>query len=77
MCIGNWRSGMAALSNYVREHKPAQFRQAGYYFGIIFFFALGAGVGGNLSVRYGMHTIWASSVLLFVSFLLMFLEKLR
>lgn len=77
MCIGNLRSGMAALSNYVREHKPAQIRQAGYYFGIIFFFALGAGIGGNLSVRYGMHTIWASGVLLFVSFLLMFLEKLR
>ena len=54
-----------------------QLRQFLYYFGIIFFFAIGAGVGGVMSLKLGITTIWVSSVLLLISFLLMFLEKLR
>jgi len=77
MCIGNLRSGTAALSVYLRERKPEQFQQSLYYFGIILVFAIGAGIGGNLSVRYGFHMIWVSSGLLLVSVILMFLEKLR
>ena len=77
MCIGNLRSGTAAFSLYLREKRPEQIRQALYYFGIILFFAVGAGIGGNLSVRYGFHVIWISGGLLLISFLLMFLEKIR
>ena len=77
MCIGNLRSGTAAFSLYLREKRPEQIRQAFYYFGIILFFAVGAGIGGNLSVRYGFHVIWISGGLLLISFLLMFLEKIR
>lgn len=77
MCIGNLRSGTAALSVYLREHKPEQKRQARYYFGIIFLFAVGAGIGGNLSLCFGIHVIWLSAFCLTVSFLLMHLEKLR
>ena len=32
MCIGNLRSGTAALSMYLRDKKKEQLRQAGYYF---------------------------------------------
>ncbi len=77
MCIGNLRSGTAALSMYVRDRKPAQLRQVLYYFGIIFFFGIGAGIGGNLSIMIGIHTIWISSALLLISVFLMSLEKLR
>ena len=77
MCIGNLRSGTAALSLYLRDKKAEHLRQTFYYFGIIFFFAIGAGIGGILSVCYGIHVIWISCILLFISFLLMFLEKLR
>ena len=77
MCIGNLRSGTAAFSLYLREKRPEQIRQALYYFGIILFFAVGAGIGGNLSVRYGFHVIWISGGLLLISFLLMFLEKIK
>ena len=69
MCIGNLRSGTAAFSLYLREKRPEQIRQALYYFGIILFFAVGAGIGGNLSVRYGFHVIWISGGLLLISFL--------
>ena len=76
MCIGNLRSGTAALSTYIREKRQEQLRQALYYFGIIFFFAIGAGVGGNLSTCFGFRAIWVSCVMLTVSFLLMFVEKI-
>ena len=76
MCIGNLRSGTTALTMYFEDHKPEQLRQFLYYFGIIFF-AIGAGVGGVMSLKLGITTIWVSSVLLLISFLLMFLEKLR
>lgn len=71
MCIGNLRSGTAALSLYLREKRKEQLWQSIYYFGIIIVFAVGAGLGGNLSLRFGMKTIWCCDVLLFVSFLLM------
>ena len=74
MCIGNLRSGTAALSFYLRERRPEQLRQAMYYFGIIFLFAVGAGIGGNLSAHYGIRMIWVSCGLLIVSFLLMFMD---
>lgn len=77
MCIGNLRSGTDALSVYVRERKREQLIKAFHYFGIIFFFALGAGIGGNLSVSWGVHTIWVSSVILFISMGLMWYEKYR
>ena len=77
MCIGNLRSGTAALSGYFREKKPKQMEQAMYYFGIIFMFALGAGIGGNLSIHFGTRMIWVSCVFLTISFLLMFVEKYK
>lgn len=77
MCIGNLRSGTDALSVYLRERKPEQLKRCLYYFGIIFLFAIGAGIGGILSERYGVRMIWFSCGFLLVSFLLMFLEKLK
>lgn len=77
MCIGNLRSGTAALSVYFREKKAKQLKQAMYYFGIILMFALGAGIGGNLSIRYGIRMIWVSCGFLMISFLLMFIEKYK
>lgn len=71
MCIGNLRSGMAALSEYLRDRRKEQLLQIIYYFGIIVVFAVGAGVGGNLSLRFGVHTIWCCVILLWISFLIM------
>lgn len=77
MCIGNLRSGTAALSVYMREKKQDQLSRALYYFGVIFVFGIGAGIGGNLSAVYGIHTIWVSCIFLSISFFLMQIEKLR
>ena len=77
MCIGNLRSGTAAFSHYLQDKKTEQLKQAAYYFGIILMFALGAGIGGNLSIRYGIRMIWVSCGFLMISFLLMFIEKYK
>lgn len=77
MCIGNMRSGTAALSAYLREKNPELLKSACYYFGIIFFFAVGAGIGGILSLKYGIPVIWVSCVCLLISFCMMFVEKLE
>ncbi len=75
MCIGNLRSGTEALSIFIRNRNREQLRKVKYYFGVIFFFAVGAGVGGILSVRYGIPVIWISCIMLCVSFFLIFVEK--
>ena len=72
MCIGNLRSGTAAFSHYLQDRKTEQLKQAAYYFGIIFLFAIGAGLRGNLTEQFGIHMIWISCILLGLSFLLMF-----
>ena len=41
------------------------------YFIVIFIFALGAGVGGNLSVFFKEKSIWVSALLLLVCFLVL------
>ena len=39
--------------------------------------AIGAGIGGNLSMRYGIHMIWVSVGCLLVSFFMMFSERVK
>lgn len=75
MCIGNLRSGTAAFSMYLRDRKKEQLEQTLYYFGIILFFAIGAGIGGNLSMHYGIRMIWVSAACLTVSFFMMFFAQ--
>lgn len=77
MCIGNLRSGTDALSAFLREKRKEPLIKAFHYYGIIFFFAVGAGIGGNLSVAWGIHTIWVSCVLLLISMVFMWYEKYR
>ena len=74
MCIGNMRSGVAALSAFHREHKKAQLREAYHYFGVIGFFAAGAAIGSVLVPIAGIATIFVSAVFLSVSFVIMFMD---
>lgn len=77
MCIGNLRSGTDALSAFLREKRKEPLIKAFHYYGIIFFFAVGAGIGGNLSVAWGIHTICVSCILLLISMVFMWYEKYR
>ena len=76
MCIGNLRSGTEALSHWARTRDAGELRRAGYYFGVILAFAVGAGAGGRLSVLWGVPTIWIADVFLLVALLLMDLDRI-
>ena len=73
MCIGNIRSGMESLCDYFRTKNVRILHKSAHYFGIIFLFALGAGIGSRLIPSFGLQSIWASCLLLFVGFLCMFI----
>lgn len=75
MCIGNIRSGMEALCSYQQSHNKQTLYKSFHYFGIIFLFALGAGLGSAFISPLGMHTIWISCLLLFISFSVMFIQE--
>lgn len=75
MCIGNLRSGTVALSVYLRSKDSAEFKRVTCYFGVILFFAIGAGIGHLFSSFFAEHTIWIMCVVLAVCFLLMELDS--
>lgn len=75
MCIGNIRSGMEALCSYQQSHNKQTLYKSFHYFGIIFLFALGAGLGSAFISPLEMHTIWISCLLLFISFSVMFIQE--
>lgn len=72
MCIGNIRAGVESFSWYLRDRKRENLMTAMYYFGVIFAFAVGAGIGGCLSLPLGYRAIWITCGLLCVSIMLMF-----
>lgn len=75
MCIGNLRSGTENLSVYLRDKDTDALFRALYFFGIIIIFAIGAGIGGVLSLHTGRETIWLSVVLLAAAALIMKKKK--
>lgn len=74
MCIGNLRAGTESLAVYLRD-KARSFEKAVHYYGIILIFAVGAGMGGVMSLHIGLRAIWISPVLLTAACLLMNYEK--
>ena len=75
MCIGNLRSGTESLSHYLRNKDQASLNKALHFFGIILFFAIGAGIGGILSNVLHVRTIWISLLLLTAVTVMMTKEK--
>ena len=75
MCIGNLRSGMESLCAYGKTKDKKILRKSGYYFGIIFLFAVGAALGGHMIGYIGAKTIWISCTILLISFLCMFIKE--
>lgn len=74
MCIGNLRSATESLSQYFRTKEKRSLFKSLHFFGIILIFAIGAGVGGILSLRLGIGTIWISPAILLVVALMMVKE---
>ena len=75
MCIGNMRCGTEALFAYFRYKDKRILHKSMVYFGVIFVFAIGAGIGGIVTRLLGVRAIWVSCALLCVSFLIMFFRQ--
>ena len=75
MCVGNLRSGTAALSDYIHTKKKENLHRALYYFGIIFVFAVGAGIGAIASMHFSPRIIWVCCALLAAASLLMDFDR--
>lgn len=75
MCIGNIRSGMDSLYAYIRTRDKDILQKTMCYFGIIFLFAFGAGIGEYFIQFMGAHTIWLSCGFLYISFMFMFIKE--
>ena len=71
MCIGNLRSGTESFSVFLRNREKGALIKALHYFGIIFVFAVGAGIGGVVSLALGYRCILISSAILLVAFIMM------
>lgn len=77
MCLGNLRSGWTPSAPTGTPGTGPPCGKAGRYFAVILIFALGAGFGGVASQLWGTGAIWASCLLLAVSFLLMFRQEIQ
>ena len=75
MCIGDLRSGVEAFCLWRNTHEPHAKDRMVRYFGIIFLFALGAGLGSKSAAQLGGRAIWLSCCFLLVSFTLMFIRE--
>ena len=75
MCIGNMRAGTEALCAYFRVRDKEILKKAITYFGVIFVFGIGAGLGSVLTCAAGYKAIWLCCVLLFISFCMMFMPE--
>ena len=75
MCIGNLRSGMDSLVGFWHTHDKKLLWKGLHYFGVIFVFALGAGIGTQFVGIFGEKTIWLSCALLLVSLCFMFIKE--
>ena len=75
MCIGNMRGGMEALAVWIVKHDPKALRKVSHYFGIIFLFGVGAGLGWVAVEHFATRAIWWSCLLLLICFALMFIRE--
>ena len=75
MCIGNLRSGMDSLVCFWHTNDKNLLWKGLHYFGVIFVFALGAGIGTQCVSIFGEKTIWLSCALLLVSLCFMFIKE--
>lgn len=75
MCIGNMRAGTEALCAYFRVRDKEILKKAITYFGVIFVFGIGAGLGSVLTCAVGYKAILLCCALLFISFCMMFVPE--
>ncbi len=75
MCIGNLRSGTQSLVGWASSGDEDQLHGGALSYFVIVCFVLGAVVGNWFVPVLGTRMIWMASGLLFISFLIMFIDR--
>lgn len=77
MCIGNVRSGTEQLIHYAQDKDPKKLSTSLLYYGMIFFFVIGAVIGNFCIDFFAEKAILFCSLVLFTVFILMFIDRER
>ena len=75
MCIGNLRSGLQNVDDYIITHNRGFLENGVLYFGVILCFVLGAVLGNWCIERLGLHAIAVAAALLTLAFAIMFIDR--
>ena len=75
MCIGNLRSGTYNFDKYMQTHQKQYMKKAIVYFGVIFFFMLGAIIESIFIKHFDKHALYFSVFLLIVACILMIIRQ--
>ena len=75
MCIGNLRSALQNVDDYIITHERGFLVNGFLYFGVIAVFVFGAVLGNWCLERFGLSAIGVCSVLLLAAFFLMFSDR--
>ncbi len=75
MCIGNLRSALQNVDDYILNHERGFLVNALLYAGVIACFVLGAVLGNWSLERWGLQSIAICTLLLFVAFSMMFIDR--
>ena len=75
MCIGNLRSAMQNVDDFLETHKQSSIANALLYLLIITCFIGGAVIGNLMLKQFGQYAIICCSLVLFICFLIMFIDR--
>ena len=75
MCTGNFRTATEHLFYSIRDHQPQRRKKAAQYYGILGCFVLGAIGSYFASQALGEQSVFLSSALFFLIFLLMLIQE--
>lgn len=75
MCIGNLRSAMQNMFNYVQQKERTYLERGILYFSVIVCFVLGAVLGNMFVKRLGEKAILVCSGILLIVFIMMFVDR--
>ena len=77
MCTGNLRSGTELLFRFVQSGDKELRYKSLHYYGVIFFFILGAGCGALVTQHFGSTTIVYCNILLLLTCALLSIEHVE
>ena len=77
MCIGNLRSATQNLCSYFYTKEKGHLEKGLLYYGIIFCFVIGAVIGNAFIKIFHEKAILCCSVMMFLAFILMFIDRER